>query len=370
MALMHFEGFDPYPDNGAAQFTAVGDFETNSIGSPSAAMFSSSASFAHTGLKGHREGGLSNNSLEFGDCNRFYTGRTVTGGDTVFMGAYVRRSGTTHLYVSLSSSAVRRGGIGFGINGSGLPTIVRANVAAPTAVGHVTLWTGAEALPADALNGTSGSLWMHFQLKALLQATATGTVELRINGVTVASLTDVVTTDFQTRVFDGWAIGGAARTLHMDDLWFCDGTGPAPFNDFLGPARVRRVALTGNVSSQWTPSTGSDNAALVNDAPADTATYVEAAASGNTDLYTVEALPAGISPLAVRTHVLTKRATADGLANIRPLISDGSNEVLGQERAVLGDWRHMPQIFETAPDGGAWTPAKVAGLRVGIRRTA
>jgi hypothetical protein len=133
--------------------------------------------------------------------------------------------------------------------------------------------------------------WLAFEWKATLDATS-GTFTLRLNGEELCDLSPVVTLPSPNA---GWSIaylGCNANTIRYRDWWICDQSGDR-LNDFLGDRVVESsMAVIGNGGrAEWTPSTGSDHGALVDDVVLDgDTTYNSAASASLRDTYTFPAL--------------------------------------------------------------------------------
>ena len=80
-----------------------------------------------------------------------------------------------------------------------------------------------------------------------------------------------------------------------------DGSGPAPFNDFLGDVRVdARYPTAEGANSAWTPLSGTDNALMVDDpgppytpggGPDDDTTYNSTLTVGAVDTHVIQDAP-------------------------------------------------------------------------------
>ena len=109
------------------------------------------------------------------------------------------------------------------------------------------------------------NVWYYFEIKVFTHPTA-GTVEVRVNGVTLVSLSGINTQPgfhnyHNTVGVYIYRIGG------FDDYYICDSTGLL-MNDFQGACRV--IGLLPNADTgteQWTPSTGTAHYACVDENP-------------------------------------------------------------------------------------------------------
>ena len=126
-------------------------------------------------------------------------------------------------------------------------------------------------------------MWKFIECKVVCGTS--GSYVVRVAGVTVLSGTG--NTKAGTHAYhDHFDIGAAFGGLTtFDDLYALDGTGPVN-NDFLGDLKV--VAIFPNAagdSTQWTPSSGNNYAAVNENPPDADSSYVENATTGHKDLY-------------------------------------------------------------------------------------
>jgi len=125
--------------------------------------------------------------------------------------------------------------------------------------------------------------WYFVEAKFVIDATASGTYELKINGTSEVS-GSAVTSDSGNDYASSLTILNNYNNFYIDDLYICDGT--AGLDDFLGLCKVSVSYPTSDSSpSAWTTSTGSDHYALVNDSERDTSEYVYTDTNTNEDMY-------------------------------------------------------------------------------------
>ena len=219
--------------------------------------------------------------------------------------------------------------------------------------------------------------WHSYEVKYLAHAT-TGTLIVRLDGVTVLSISGVSTAATGGSVnqiqFGTGVIG--TQNAQWDDMYVCDAvnataTQGRPNNDFLGDVRIATLVPTAaGDTTGWTPSTGS-NYACVDENPANTTDYVSASASstGTRDLYNITDLSGSISAvIAVRTHFYVSKSDA-GTALVKPALKE--NGVITADAAGLAlsvSWGGMHGLLRcTRPsDGGAWTVSDINSLQVGM----
>jgi len=111
-------------------------------------------------------------------------------------------------------------------------------------------------------------VWHYFEWKITVRTGTNGAYELRHNGVLDISGTSV---NLANNATDGWDVQAVRFTqnlgtnLRLDDMYICNGTG-AKNNDFLGPSIVEGVLPNAEGATiQWTPISGTDNSANVDD---------------------------------------------------------------------------------------------------------
>ncbi len=216
--------------------------------------------------------------------------------------------------------------------------------------------------------------WNYIEAKMYSHATA-GTIEVRINGCPVLSLTSQNTLH---------ASGGAATAVAygtdytvrrkassmLDDFYVCDGTG-AVNNDFLGPVTVRTLfpdsddiaqfAVTGNANySTHYEQLNDDHESYP------TTDYVEDGTTGNRDIYTFDnstdnfATIYGVIGWGYSKYV-------SGAINYHLVASSNGTENESSNRAASSDWHYDGYVLETDPDtSNAWTDSTINALKFGF----
>jgi hypothetical protein len=155
----------------------------------------------------------------------------------------------------------------------------------------------------------------------------------------------------------------------IDDLYVCDGTGSAPYNDFLGERVVKAKRLVGNgAASQWTGSDGNstDNYLLLDEDPLNTTDYVASSTAGQQDLYALSAATGLLSVDAVQVAAYTSKSDS-GARSWKPLIRNTAGTVdTGAAVALSTTWTlQQGAVRQTDPAGAAWTTTTVNGIQAG-----
>lgn len=227
-----------------------------------------------------------------------------------------------------------------------------------------------------ALASTSGlglvaDVWYYIECKFFLHD-ATGTVEVRVNGVTVINATGLDTKNAGTKaVYDSFVFKGQGSSVNVDfdDLYILNGAGGA-YNAFLGDITVETIKPSGNGNaSDFLGSDGNstDNYLLVDDTAYSNTDYVSASVAGNKDKYVFGDLVRttgsvkGVMSFAVLSKSDSGAKQARLLARTAATDYNGSTETLNtSDIAYKKVWEVNPN---TAVD---WTIAGVNGAEFGV----
>lgn len=201
---------------------------------------------------------------------------------------------------------------------------------------------------------------------------AGGTVDVKVNGVSFISLTGIDTKFSGTA---GWnridIISGSFPTL-LHDMYVCDGTGGAPWNNLLGDSRVdvrRPTANTASGSIGWTPSTGS-NFQNVDDVTPNGDTDYNSTSSIATDVFVTEDAPVVGGTIFGIQLVTSNKKMDGGACGIKPVIRHSGTEYLGNEFFPTLSYTMMIQAYQTNPGTGlAWTEAGFNAAEFGYKRS-
>lgn len=217
------------------------------------------------------------------------------------------------------------------------------------------------------------------ELKVLFHASA-GTVELRMNGVTILNLTSQNTANSGT-AWTGFILGliagsnfsgaNSATIPNYDDLYICDGNGAAPWNNFLGDIRVdARVVTAAGATTQFTPSAGSNFQNVDDVAPNDDTDFNSAAAAGLTDTFVVQDVPVVGAIIYGVQHCISVKKTDAGAALIAPVTRHSGVDNVGADQAPGTSYSYITQVNQVNPGTGLqWTEADFNAAEFGYRRT-
>lgn len=214
--------------------------------------------------------------------------------------------------------------------------------------------------------------WYYMEVKVTIDDTD-GAYEVRINGTTVASASGIDTRNSGTGLIDRVQFRGrqgASTSIYtcLDDMYILDTSG-SENNDFLGSQIVEAVVPNSNVQNDWARSTGSSNAACVDEIPSnDDVDYVYSTTAGDKDIYGVTSctrINANIKGIQLNADARATDTTSQGL---RPFAKSGDTETPGGNQTVTSTGYDVFSVLaERNPATGAlWTPEEVAAMQIGI----
>lgn len=225
----------------------------------------------------------------------------------------------------------------------------------------------------DTTTGIDATDWVYIEFKAVMDDTV-GEYDLHVDGVSVlsdTSLDTVVTTPGSLL----WAEFGNQTDNNLqcfyDDHYAVE-LSTSPNNDFLGPRMVEAiVAESDGDQTDFTPSTGTDHFAMVQDNPCDDdATYVESPlVGGEIELFQFSDLAFLSADINGLLLTITGRADAD-FANLTSDVKSGGTVYNGfgtNFNSFSGYKDSQGFLWETNPDTTAqWTDTEVNAAQFGL----
>jgi hypothetical protein len=136
----------------------------------------------------------------------------------------------------------------------------------------------------------------------------------------------------------------------------------------LGESRVLVLYPTADTAdADWTPSTGVDHYATVDEATVNgDAGYIASGTVGDLDLYDVSDL--GVMPDSIQAVQVTLCARKDDAASreVRCKVKSGAATADGAAHALTASYVYYRDVFETDPDtSAAWTAGGVNAVQIG-----
>lgn len=211
----------------------------------------------------------------------------------------------------------------------------------------------------------------HIEWKTTLDAAA-GAVEVRVDGVTVLTATDLVLTNTPAAQFAVHTLtGAAAGTYYMYDLIAWDTSG-ARNNDFFGSVSVQTMFLDSDVAlGGWTLTGGATGHAILSTVPPNDANFLEAAIPPVTACsFGLTALPADITSVRALMTLVRAKKTDGGDGSLQVSLLSGGAAVNGANRPITPAFTYWFDVQETDPHTGvAWTPVSANAAVPEMNRT-
>lgn len=231
---------------------------------------------------------------------------------------------------------------------------------------------GGAVLAESAQDVISADAWRHIESEVTFSATV-GTAKVWIEGVEVINATGLNTGSVDcaqvsfTHNDDG---AGFGTRCYIKDLFIRDGLGTTN-NGQIGPVTVYKLDPNADVSSGWT-STGSSDFDVLDDAPPNDASYIEAgdpppAAS----IMEMTDLPSDVVGVRGVISVMRGIKTDSGDGNIQVGLSpNGTDWDDGTDYAMTTTEAYYHDVSEISPATSAsWTPTEVNSARIRLNRT-
>ena len=260
---------------------------------------------------------------------------------------YLMESGTTHVSLYLDNSGL------FYVKNAAEGVLATASVLVPA------------------------SQFVYIEFKVLVHSSA-GTVELRINGSTVASATGLNTRNGGSGVINGFQLGYGPNTANghafhgtFDDIYLCTGDGGIN-DDFRGDCKVECLFPTGaGAETQWTPSTGANWENVDDATPDGDTTYNASNTVGQTDTYTMAGLTSASGLIYGVQKMEYARKDNAGTRSIAPVLRISGTDHVGVSSSLGASYGYVREIEEVSPASGvAFTIAEVNAMEVGVQVTA
>lgn len=213
--------------------------------------------------------------------------------------------------------------------------------------------------------------WHWIEVKYVINDSA-GSVEVRLDQAADESDTVISQTGITTASQEMGAVSACkfirigtsgGHGLRWDDIHVLDDSGSAN-NDFLGDGKMVVLRPESDISTNYVPSTGSDNYALIDETTVSESDYVSTVFSGNRDVYELEDL-AGTPDTVDFCFVQTYAAQdVGGTLDLKQGIRSSSSEDQSTTIALSTTSRYYRHFVEADPStSAAWTRAGVNSSR-------
>ena len=222
---------------------------------------------------------------------------------------------------------------------------------------------------ADGTCAHAGASWHLVELHVIVGDS--GTIESRVDGVVDITYSGdtkpgATTAISYVRLYQYVTGLGNDADSYWDD--FTMGTGGWPGDIRYASALVPNADTA---QKDWTPSTGVDNYAMVDEKPPSDADYVSAGSVNFKDLYTLSNWSAGANeePRFIVDWVRAKKDVADSCF-MEYIVKSGSTESSSGSFALTTDFVYYGRVLDNDPDTAAeWTANAINALDVGQMRS-
>jgi hypothetical protein len=236
--------------------------------------------------------------------------------------------------------------------------------------------SGGTKLGSSSTNTLSSNTWYFIEIVVTVH-NSTGTVEVYVNGSKTnwIDLTGQDTQGGANAYSNAFGFGGmttGTNTDVFDDLYCVSGSGGTVTTRLGDVKAVAVVASSGDGAlGQFTPSTGTDNGAMVDDAtPNGDTDYNESTSVGNIDTYAFAALGSVGTIYGLNLHNYVKKTDATG-CDATGVVRIGSTNYLGTQRALGTSYGYITDLMELSPaTSAAWVPSEVDGAEFGVKHAA
>ncbi len=210
----------------------------------------------------------------------------------------------------------------------------------------------------------------YFEFKFTINDT-TGTIDIWRDGVNIFTDTGLDTKNGGTASFiDRLDFQGASGfTYYLDDLYIGNTQGSDLVDAIKADLHVETLFPSAEgVTIQHTPSTGTDNSALIDETPGhNTDTdYNEDGTPGNIDEFDYDNMTDNTVTIHAIQMMSVARKTDAGAISLRNRIDSGASIGTGADMSLATAYELFTDIFENDPQGGgAWTGARVEAAEYG-----
>ena len=226
------------------------------------------------------------------------------------------------------------------------------------------VWLASTMIAASSKLLVSGT-WYYIEWKHVCHASS-GSIEIRVNGEVVVNVSGV-DTQASAPPIDYVRFTAQDALSALDDIYILDITGGVN-DDFLGPCLVESLLPNADTAdADFTPSTGTDHYALVNEVPCDLdTTYLDSSLSGDKDIWAYE----NISEIDGAVHgvmVWTCTAAPSGSYTLKTVADDGTTEDTDSGFTVnTTTFVGLLRLMDATPSAGSWSTALVNGSSFGV----
>jgi len=154
---------------------------------------------------------------------------------------------------------------------------------------------------------------------------------------------------------------------YYDDIAVNDTAG-AQNNSWIGRGGIVGLFPNGaGTHTDWDPNTGT-NYEAVDEKPHDSdTTYVSTTTADEVDTYAMADLANSDYVVSAVQWLAAARLDEAGSAAIKPVLRQGGTDYAGDSQGLDITYAYKKKIYDTAPNGDAWTYANVNAIEAGVK---
>lgn len=220
----------------------------------------------------------------------------------------------------------------------------------------------------------SNDTWYHVEVKFVLGAT--GSMEVRLNGVTDCAAVNVNTNHNNMGFISYISFGSSSHTSILDDVIIMNLLG-TEFNDWLGPVYIKKLlGVASGSSSDFTVVGTLTTTQLLQQTPRPSTltNYFEAKKSSDAapfsmkQYFTHQPLTTNYTVVGVVQAVFHATYGLSPNNSVKAWVKSGVDDQVGgflsRNVSYTPHWDYV--TYAKAPDGGAWTAARLNGAEFGV----
>ena len=223
------------------------------------------------------------------------------------------------------------------------------------------------------IDALEANTWMYLEFKIVLNTGSTGSVEIRKNGALYYQDSTLTTSPVSTpwsNIYFGEspnAVFGNDSNCSIDDIYVCNDSGSMN-NDFLGDCKVSTLFpnADGGVN-EFTPSTGTDHYAVIDETPLTTTDYLTSTIAGQKEFFNITSLsenPVNVYGIEVNSYW---EKTGIDTKTAKVLLKSNTTEVASDEVGLpYGSQLMSTLIVEQDPDTNTnWNQTSINAVQIG-----
>jgi len=230
------------------------------------------------------------------------------------------------------------------------------------------VWLNGTVHQAAAINTLRANQWNFVEIKYTVGAS--GSYEVRVNGITVLSATGVDTDWTGEGEVSAHSFRASYNGQQLDDIYICDDSGPE-FNDWLGHNYTVVALLPDGDTAQldWSAEPVGNHYQTIDDTVGNETDYVYDSIASNEDLYDYDDLP--VTPTSILVIDVWTQTALDivGSESLIVTCKSGTTNSSGSiETITETDYTTRHRLMSQDPDtASAWTEAGLNAAQFGVK---